>query len=160
MVLLPASQLDGRINPWKSSSAFIRKPTGDSSQSVFLTTYSRRGIHGTNSAQMFKRRWTAISTINQSQIESDYTWFVTRSSPAHETAAWSERSGTYLSSMPGIRLSSHTSSRQPRNSSIWGASSSDRSPDHNPLRIGTLNSILRAVAAAQKIDKKQIMQFL
>ena len=33
-------------------------------------------------------------------------------------------------------------------------------PDHNPLRIGTLNSILRAVAAAQKIDKKQVMRFL
>jgi len=29
-------------------------------------------------------------------------------------------------------------------------------PDHNPLRIGTLNSILRAVASAQGIDKKDI----
>lgn len=33
-------------------------------------------------------------------------------------------------------------------------------PDHNPLRVGTLNSILRAVATAQDIDKKQILRFL
>ena len=33
-------------------------------------------------------------------------------------------------------------------------------PDHDPLRIGTLNSILRAVAAAQSIDKKDILRFL
>ncbi|MGZ8842744.1 MAG: type II toxin-antitoxin system HicA family toxin [Pyrinomonadaceae bacterium] len=33
-------------------------------------------------------------------------------------------------------------------------------PNHDPLRIGTLNSILKAVAAAQKIDKKQLLRFL
>jgi predicted RNA binding protein YcfA (HicA-like mRNA interferase family) len=33
-------------------------------------------------------------------------------------------------------------------------------PDHDPLRVGTLNSILRAVATAQNIDKKQILRFL
>ncbi len=33
-------------------------------------------------------------------------------------------------------------------------------PNHDPLRIGTLNSILRAVAAAQKIAKKQLLRFL
>ncbi len=33
-------------------------------------------------------------------------------------------------------------------------------PDHNPLRIGTLNSILRAVASAQGIDKKDIARLL
>jgi len=33
-------------------------------------------------------------------------------------------------------------------------------PNHNPLRIGTLNSILRAVASAQSIDKKQILREL
>jgi predicted RNA binding protein YcfA (HicA-like mRNA interferase family) len=33
-------------------------------------------------------------------------------------------------------------------------------PDHNPLRVGTLNSILRAVATTQNIDKKQILRFL
>ena len=33
-------------------------------------------------------------------------------------------------------------------------------PDHNPLRVGTLNSILRAVATAQNIEKKQILRFL
>jgi predicted RNA binding protein YcfA (HicA-like mRNA interferase family) len=33
-------------------------------------------------------------------------------------------------------------------------------PDHDPLRIGTLNSILRAVASAQRIDKKEILRFL
>ncbi len=33
-------------------------------------------------------------------------------------------------------------------------------PAHDPLRIGTLNSILRAVAAAKSIDKKEILRFL
>lgn len=33
-------------------------------------------------------------------------------------------------------------------------------PDHNPLRIGTLNSILRAVASAQGVDKKDIARLL
>lgn len=33
-------------------------------------------------------------------------------------------------------------------------------PNHNPLRIGTLNSILRAVAAAQGIEKKEILRLL
>ena len=33
-------------------------------------------------------------------------------------------------------------------------------PNHNPLRIGTLNSILRAVAAARNIDKKEILRLL
>lgn len=33
-------------------------------------------------------------------------------------------------------------------------------PNHNPLRIGTLNSILRAVAAAKNVDKKEILRLL
>lgn len=33
-------------------------------------------------------------------------------------------------------------------------------PDHDPLRVGTLNSILRAVATTQNIDRKQILRFL
>ncbi len=33
-------------------------------------------------------------------------------------------------------------------------------PDHHSLRIGTLNSILRAVAAAQGIDKRDIIRLL
>ncbi|MDX6577691.1 MAG: hypothetical protein QOE96_3644 [Blastocatellia bacterium] len=33
-------------------------------------------------------------------------------------------------------------------------------PNHESLRIGTLNSILRSVAAAQRIDKKEILQTL
>jgi predicted RNA binding protein YcfA (HicA-like mRNA interferase family) len=33
-------------------------------------------------------------------------------------------------------------------------------PNHSPLRIGTLNSILRAVASAQGIDKKEILRSL
>ena len=33
-------------------------------------------------------------------------------------------------------------------------------PNHESLRIGTLNSILRSVAAAQRIDKKEILRFL
>ena len=33
-------------------------------------------------------------------------------------------------------------------------------PNHNPLRIGTLNSILRAVSSAQGLDKKQILRML
>ena len=33
-------------------------------------------------------------------------------------------------------------------------------PDHDVLRIGTLNSILRAVASAQAIDKREILKFL
>ena len=31
-------------------------------------------------------------------------------------------------------------------------------PNHDPLRIGTLNSILRAVATAQGIEKKEILR--
>ena len=31
-------------------------------------------------------------------------------------------------------------------------------PNHDPLRLGTLNSILRAVARAQGIDKADILQ--
>ena len=33
-------------------------------------------------------------------------------------------------------------------------------PNHNPLRIGTLNSILRAVSSAQGLDKKEILRRL
>ena len=33
-------------------------------------------------------------------------------------------------------------------------------PNHESLRVGTLNSILRAVAAAQGIDKKEILRSL
>lgn len=33
-------------------------------------------------------------------------------------------------------------------------------PNHDPLRVGTLNSILRAIAAAQGIDKKEILRLL
>ncbi len=33
-------------------------------------------------------------------------------------------------------------------------------PNHDFLRIGTLNSILRAVASAQAIDKREILKFL
>lgn len=33
-------------------------------------------------------------------------------------------------------------------------------PAHNPLRIGTLSSILSAVAAAKRIDKKEILRRL
>jgi len=33
-------------------------------------------------------------------------------------------------------------------------------PNHDSLRVGTLNSILRAVAAAQGIDKKEILRSL
>ena len=33
-------------------------------------------------------------------------------------------------------------------------------PDHNPLRIGTLNAILRAVANAKAVDKDAILSRL
>lgn len=33
-------------------------------------------------------------------------------------------------------------------------------PNHAILRLGTLNSILRAVASAQTIDKREILKFL
>jgi predicted RNA binding protein YcfA (HicA-like mRNA interferase family) len=33
-------------------------------------------------------------------------------------------------------------------------------PNHDPLRIGTLNSILRAVASAQGMEKKEILRSL
>jgi predicted RNA binding protein YcfA (HicA-like mRNA interferase family) len=33
-------------------------------------------------------------------------------------------------------------------------------PDHHPLRIGTLNAILRAVAAVQNVSKDDILQHL
>lgn len=33
-------------------------------------------------------------------------------------------------------------------------------PNHDPLRIGTLNSILRAVATAQGIEKREILRSL
>jgi predicted RNA binding protein YcfA (HicA-like mRNA interferase family) len=33
-------------------------------------------------------------------------------------------------------------------------------PNHNPLRIGTLNSILRAVASAQGREKREILRSL
>lgn len=33
-------------------------------------------------------------------------------------------------------------------------------PDHSPLRIGTLNSILRAVASAQNIEREDILDRL
>ena len=33
-------------------------------------------------------------------------------------------------------------------------------PNHNPIRIGTLSSILNAVAGAKKIDKKEILRRL
>lgn len=31
-------------------------------------------------------------------------------------------------------------------------------PDHSPLRVGTLNAILRAVAAAQGVEKEDILR--
>ncbi len=33
-------------------------------------------------------------------------------------------------------------------------------PNHNPLRLGTLNAILRAVSEAQGIPKEDILRFL
>jgi len=33
-------------------------------------------------------------------------------------------------------------------------------PDHSPLRVGTLNSILRAVATAKGVEKEDILSFL
>lgn len=33
-------------------------------------------------------------------------------------------------------------------------------PNHNPIRIGTLSSILNAVSAAKRIDKKEILRRL
>ena len=33
-------------------------------------------------------------------------------------------------------------------------------PDHSPLRIGTLNSILRAIAAAKGVEKEDILRHL
>ena len=33
-------------------------------------------------------------------------------------------------------------------------------PDHHPLRLGTLNAILRAVAATQGVEKEDIMRRL
>ena len=33
-------------------------------------------------------------------------------------------------------------------------------PNHNPLRIGTLSSILNAVSAVKQIDKKEILRRL
>ncbi len=33
-------------------------------------------------------------------------------------------------------------------------------PNHDPVRIGTLNSILRAVAAAQGVDKRDVIRLL
>ena len=33
-------------------------------------------------------------------------------------------------------------------------------PNHNPLRVGTLNAILRAVARAQGVEKEDILQRL
>lgn len=33
-------------------------------------------------------------------------------------------------------------------------------PNHDSLRIGTLNSVLRAVAIAKRVDKKEILRFL
>ena len=33
-------------------------------------------------------------------------------------------------------------------------------PNHDSLRVGTLNSILRSVAAAKRIDRKEILQSL
>jgi predicted RNA binding protein YcfA (HicA-like mRNA interferase family) len=30
-------------------------------------------------------------------------------------------------------------------------------PDHSPLRVGTLNGILRAVASAQNVDREDIL---
>jgi predicted RNA binding protein YcfA (HicA-like mRNA interferase family) len=30
-------------------------------------------------------------------------------------------------------------------------------PDHNPLRVGTLNTILRAVAEAKGLEKEEIL---
>ncbi|MFN3407658.1 MAG: type II toxin-antitoxin system HicA family toxin [Limisphaerales bacterium] len=31
-------------------------------------------------------------------------------------------------------------------------------PNHSPVRVGTLNSILRAVAAAKRIDKADVLR--
>lgn len=33
-------------------------------------------------------------------------------------------------------------------------------PNHNPLRVGTLNAILRSVASAQGVEKEKILQRL
>jgi hypothetical protein len=41
-----------------------------------------------------------------------------------------------------------------------GASPSITIPDHNPIKIGTLNSILSEIAVAQKFTKQQIVEQL
>jgi len=58
--------------------------------------------------------------------------------------AVSHRSGSH------VRLSSQRS----------GASPSITIPDHNPIKIGTLNSILSEIAVAQKFTKQQIVEQL
>jgi hypothetical protein len=41
-----------------------------------------------------------------------------------------------------------------------GASHSLTIPDHNPIKIGTLNSILNEIAVAQKLTKQQTIEQL
>ena len=33
-------------------------------------------------------------------------------------------------------------------------------PDHNPVRLGTLNAIVRAVAAHKRVERQQVLQTL
>ena len=33
-------------------------------------------------------------------------------------------------------------------------------PDHHPLRLGTLNAIVRAVAAHKRVERQQVLQTL
>jgi hypothetical protein len=77
---------------------------------------------------------------------------------AHEAAARSQRRGFDPATLSRFRLKkinqegSHiilqTESPRPHRLSV---------PDHNPLRIGTLNAILRAAAQAKGIDKSDIL---
>ena len=81
--------------------------------------------------------------------------------PCHETAARPEQNGTHQSAVrdfgyrkvnqEGSHIILQTDAPRPHRLAV---------PDHHSLRLGTLNAILNAVARAQGVDKRDVLDKL
>jgi len=79
----------------------------------------------------------------------------------HEAAARYQRARTGQGVVPALELSTGASSRQPYHLANGQPVHHRLSvPDYTPLRLGTLNSILRAVAQAKQVEREAILKSL
>tara|TARA_B100000676_G_C17676919_1_gene629364 strand:- start:143 stop:538 length:396 start_codon:yes stop_codon:yes gene_type:complete len=125
-----------------------------------LTTFSPKAMIGLDFAKTSVRLLMRFSSISPSPLPFGFTWFETRFLSPHETSPEPGKSliqvlcreyGYREVHQVGSHVVLETDSPVHHRIPI---------PDHNPLRIGTLNAILRAVSRAKGIDKREIVALL